>query len=126
MIRNSLLLVAAWAVFASAGHSQTADAKKSVGGEVELTFANGSVVRMSLLPDEIEIETKELREKVHDELEREGGSLLRTIAMSTAIVAAFAAVAALRAGSTVNEALVLKTEATRAQVEELLGIKPMV
>lgn len=69
------------------------------------------------MPEEIEIETKELREKVHEELEREGGALLRTIAMSTAIFAAFAAVAALRAGSTVNEALVLKTEATRAQVE---------
>jgi hypothetical protein len=69
------------------------------------------------VPEEIDIETHELREKVHAELEREGGALLRTIALSTAIVAAFAAVAALRAGSTVNEALVLKTEATRAQVE---------
>lgn len=69
------------------------------------------------MPEEIEIDTNELREKVHEELEREGGSLLRRIAMSTAIFAAFAAVAALRAGSTVNEALVLKTEATRMQVE---------
>jgi hypothetical protein len=73
--------------------------------------------REAALPEEIDIETQELREKVHEELEREGGSLLHVIAMSTAIVAAFAAVAALRAGSTVNEALVLKTEATRAQVE---------
>jgi uncharacterized protein DUF4337 len=69
------------------------------------------------VPEDIDIETADLREKVHEELEREGGALLRAIALSTAIVAAFAAVAALRAGSTVNEALVLKTEATRAQVE---------
>ena len=73
------------------------------------------------MPEEIEIETKELREKVHDELEREGGSLLRTIAMSTAIIAAFAAVAALRAGSTVNEALVLKTEATPEELIQFVA-----
>lgn len=69
------------------------------------------------MPEDIDIDTQDLREKVHEELEREGGSLLRNIAMSTAVFAAFAAVAALRAGSTVNEALVLKTEATRLQVE---------
>jgi uncharacterized protein DUF4337 len=69
------------------------------------------------VPEEIEVDTDDLREKIHEEVEREGGALLRSIALSTAVIAAFAAVAALRAGSTVNEALVLKTEATRAQVE---------
>jgi uncharacterized protein DUF4337 len=54
---------------------------------------------------------------VAEELEREGGHFLRTIALTTAILAAFAAVASLQAGGTANEALVLKTEATRLQAE---------
>lgn len=51
------------------------------------------------------------------ESEREGGDFLRTIALSTAFLAALAAIAALRAGATVNEAIVLKTEATRLRAE---------
>jgi len=66
---------------------------------------------------ESEIETEKLQEAIHEELEREGGSLLKKIALTTAIMAAFAAVAALRAGATVNEALVLKTEATQLQAQ---------
>ena len=66
---------------------------------------------------ESEVETENLQEAIHEELEREGGNLLRTIALTTAIMAAFAAVAALRAGATVNEALVLKTEATQLQAQ---------
>src|SRR6202022_2778217 len=58
-----------------------------------------------------------LHEEIHEELEREGGSMLKMIALTTALFAALAAVAALRAGGTVNEALVLKTEATRLQAE---------
>src|SRR5438045_2406744 len=50
-------------------------------------------------------------------MERDGGGLLRGIALTTALHAALAAVASLLAGSTVNEALVLKTEATRLQAE---------
>src|SRR5438046_950054 len=69
------------------------------------------------VPEEPEIETENLREAVHEELERDGGSLLRNIALTTALLAAFAAVAALEAGATVNEALVLKTEATRLQAQ---------
>jgi hypothetical protein len=69
------------------------------------------------MPEEPEVETEKLREAVAEELEREGGSFLRIIALTTAILAAFAAVAALQAGSTANEALVLKTEATRLQAE---------
>ena len=69
------------------------------------------------MPETPEIETDKLDENIHEELERAGGSLLKAIALSTALFAALAAVAALRAGSTVNEALVLKTEATRLQAE---------
>jgi hypothetical protein len=66
---------------------------------------------------ESEVETEKLQEAIHEELEREGSNLLKTIAITTAIMAAFAAVAALRAGATVNEALVLKTEATQLQAQ---------
>ena len=69
------------------------------------------------MPEEPEIETDKLDERIHEELEREGGSLLKAIALTTALFAALAAIAALHAGSTVNEALVLKTEATRLQAE---------
>jgi hypothetical protein len=69
------------------------------------------------MPEEPEIETEKLQEEIHEEIEREGVGLLRAIALSTALFAALAAVAALKAGATVNEALVLKTEATRLQAE---------
>ncbi len=69
------------------------------------------------MPEEPEIETDKLQEEIHEEIEREGGRLLRSIALSTALFAALAAIAALKAGATVNEALVLKTEATRLQAE---------
>ena len=69
------------------------------------------------MPDEQEIETENLREAIHEKVEREGGTFLRRIALTTALLAAFAAVAALQAGSTANEALALKTEATRLQAE---------
>ncbi|MDP9120897.1 MAG: DUF4337 domain-containing protein [Acidobacteriota bacterium] len=69
------------------------------------------------MPEGPEVETERLHEAIHEELEHEGGSFLKRIALTTAILAAFAAVASLRAGSTVNEALVLKTEATRLQAE---------
>jgi hypothetical protein len=69
------------------------------------------------MPEGPEVETEHLREAVHEELEREGSGFLKQIALTTAILAAFAAVAALRAGSTVNEALVLKTEATTLQAQ---------
>jgi hypothetical protein len=69
------------------------------------------------MPEEIDIDTDKLRETIADGLERDGGSFLKFIALTTAVLAAFAAVAALQAGGTVNEALLLKTEATRAQAE---------
>ena len=69
------------------------------------------------MPEGPEIETERLHEEVREELEREGGPFLKRIAVTTAVLAALAAVAALHAGGTVNEALVLKTEATRLQAE---------
>lgn len=69
------------------------------------------------MPEEAEVETERIDEQIKEQLEREGGSLLKAIALTTALFAALAAVAALRAGGTVNEALVLKTEATRLQAE---------
>jgi type II secretory pathway pseudopilin PulG len=67
------------------------------------------------MPEEIEIDTDKLRETIDEEIEKRGAPLLRAISLTTAILAALAAVASLRAGATVNEALLLKTEATRLQ-----------
>lgn len=69
------------------------------------------------MPEGPEIDTDKLREAIDEELEHEGGNLLRGIALSTALFAAMAAIASLEAGGTVNEALALKTEATRLQAE---------
>ena len=66
------------------------------------------------MPEGPEIDTDRLQETIQ---EPPTGSLLRNIALTTALLAAFGAVAALQAGSTVNEALVLKTEAGRLQAE---------
>jgi hypothetical protein len=69
------------------------------------------------MPEEPEIETENIRDGIREELDREGGGFLKRIALTTAILAALAAVAALRAGATVNEALMLRTEGTRLQAE---------
>src|SRR5947208_17191520 len=66
------------------------------------------------MPEELEMDTDRLRESI---AEPPSGALLRSIALTTALLAALGAVAALRAGDTVNEALVLKTEAGRLQSE---------
>ncbi len=69
------------------------------------------------MPEDAEVPTEKVHESIHEELEHEGGRFLKQIALTTAILAACAAVVALQAGSTVNEALVLKTEAARLQGE---------
>jgi hypothetical protein len=69
------------------------------------------------MPEDPEIETEKLHEAVKEELERVGSRLLRTIALTTAILAVAAAIAALQAGGTVNEALMLRTDAARLQSE---------
>ena len=69
------------------------------------------------MPEEIEVDTDKLRDAIADQVEHESGNLLRSIALSTALFAALAAIVALQAGSTVNEALVLKNEATIQQAK---------
>lgn len=69
------------------------------------------------MPEEIEIDTDSLREKIDEQREKRGGSFLRWISLTTALLAALAAIASLKAGATVNEALVLKTDATRIQAQ---------
>ena len=67
------------------------------------------------MPEAPEVEIESVHESILETVEREGGVFLRRIALSTALLAAFAAVASLQAGATVNEALVLKMEATELQ-----------
>jgi hypothetical protein len=69
------------------------------------------------MPEGPEVDTDKLHETIQEELEHDGGAFLKGIALSTALLAACAAIASLRAGATVNEALVLKTESTRLQAE---------
>jgi hypothetical protein len=66
------------------------------------------------MPEDAEIDTDRLREEIP---ESPANDFLRNVALSTALLAALAAIAALRAGATVNEALLLKTEAARLQTE---------
>jgi hypothetical protein len=69
------------------------------------------------MPEGPEVDTDKLHEAIHEEMEKEGGNFLKRIALTTAILAAVAAIASLQAGATVNEALVLKTESTRLQAQ---------
>jgi len=69
------------------------------------------------MPEAPEVETEKLHEAIHEELEKEGGGFLRRIALTTACLAALAALSSLRAGGTANEALALKAEAGRLQAE---------
>ena len=69
------------------------------------------------MPEEMDIDTDSLREKIDEQREKRGGSFLRWISLTTAVLAALAAIASLKAGATVNEALVLKTDATRLQAQ---------
>jgi len=66
------------------------------------------------MPEEPEIDTDSVREHLNHAAP---GPLLRRVALTTALLAALGAVSSLRAGDTVNEALVLKTEAGRLQAE---------
>jgi len=71
------------------------------------------------MPEEPEVETEKLHEAIKEEMEKEkaGGAFLRRIALTTAVLAALAAIASLLAGSTVNGALVRKAEVTQIQAE---------
>jgi hypothetical protein len=69
------------------------------------------------VPESPDIDTDPLREQIHEGIKRDTGASLKAIALTTALFAVFAAIAALRAAGTVNEALVLKTQAARLQAE---------
>ena len=74
------------------------------------------------MPDEIEIETKELRETItemraeHDKEAKDSG-WLRYVSLTTAFLAVIAAVAALKAGALVNEAILSKNDAVLKQAQ---------
>ncbi len=68
------------------------------------------------MPEGPEIELDAVHERA-EEAQREGSRDLRVVALTTALLAACAAIASLQAGSTVNEALALKTEATQLQAQ---------
>lgn len=69
------------------------------------------------MPEGPEIDTDSVRESIHKHEESTSTPLIKSIALTTALMAALGAVAALRAGDTVNRALVLKTDAGRLQAE---------
>lgn len=69
------------------------------------------------MPEGPEVELEEVHHTVHHEAEHGGGRLVRWIALTTAVLAALAAVASLAAGHRVNAALMLKTESTRLQAQ---------
>ena len=68
------------------------------------------------MPGESEIDTDKLREHIAEEADR-GGAPLRRIALTTALLAVFATLAALKAAATINTALMLSTQGTRLQAE---------
>jgi hypothetical protein len=69
------------------------------------------------MPEGPEVELDKPHETIKEELEKEGGSFLKRISLTTTILAVLAALASLQAGATVNEALALKTEAVQLQSE---------
>ena len=66
------------------------------------------------MPEGIEIDSDKLRKAIEEEIERSSGTFLCWISLSTATLAA---IGSLEAGATINEALLLKTEATQLQAE---------
>ncbi len=77
------------------------------------------------MPDEIEVDTKDLQESIQDlnderaerqRVEKEAG-WLRFIGLSTAILAVFAAIAALQSSNLVNEALIHQIQASDTWAE---------
>jgi hypothetical protein len=72
---------------------------------------------------ELEREFDRLNESLHEANEeaKEGGRFLRSVSLSTALIAVIAALAALEAGSTVNEALLKKNAAIASRTEAFDG-----
>ncbi len=72
---------------------------------------------------ELEREFDRLQESLHEATEegKEGGGFLRSVSLSTALIAVIAAIAALEAGSTVNEALLKKNASIASSTESFDG-----
>ena len=72
---------------------------------------------------ELEGELERLRESVDEvsEAGKEGRGFLRAVSLSTALIAVVAALAALEAGSTINEALMKKNESIASSTEAFDG-----
>ena len=72
---------------------------------------------------ELERELERLHESVHEASEGESGGrgFLRSVSLSTALIAVIAALAALEAGSTINEALLKKNESIASSTEAFDG-----
>jgi len=72
---------------------------------------------------ELEAEIDRVRESVEEEREEASKDrrFLRTISLSTALIAVLAAIAALEAGATVNEALLLKNTAVGTRTQSFDG-----
>ena len=64
-----------------------------------------------------ELELEKVRQSLEDAEQRESNSMIRWIALSTAILATITAVVELQAGTSESEALVLKSEATMLQAQ---------
>lgn len=71
------------------------------------------------MPESPEFEAEKLHEAIHEEMHHEQTphhtSFLKRVALTTALLAGCAAITAFQAGGTINEALALKTDATREQ-----------
>lgn len=72
---------------------------------------------------ELDAELDRVRESVEEEREEESKDrrFLRTVSLSTALIAVIAAIASLEAGGTVNEALLLKNAAVGTRTESFDG-----
>jgi hypothetical protein len=62
------------------------------------------------MPEEIEVPTEHLHEHIQEKVHHEGGDFNMTVALSSAILAVLAAVAALMAGHAANEAMLLQLQ----------------
>jgi hypothetical protein len=58
------------------------------------------------MPEEMEAPTEHLHEAIHEEAEKRGEGWILPVALSTAVVAVFAAISALFAGHHANEAMI--------------------
>lgn len=69
------------------------------------------------MPESGEVDLEHIQHTIEHEAHGSSDSMLRWISLTTAILAAVTAVVSLQAGTTVNEALVLKSDATTLQAQ---------